>query len=152
MNGFLVARPPPPRSARAMLHRRARLTRPPRRREERTMKRSTRRRALCLLVPFWLGPRIASAQEARAEQKTLSPYFLVEGADPSLDALPLKDTRVELTVVGVIADVTVRQVYEDRRRGLGCGPLCREPLHPPGGAAPQRASPLGAALHRRAPA
>ena len=83
------------------------------------MKRSTRRRALCLLVPFWLGPRIASAQEARAEQKTLSPYFLVEGADPSLDALPLKDTRVELTVVGVIADVTVRQVYENR----GPGPI-----------------------------
>ena len=70
--------------------------------------------ALCLLAPFWLAPAIASAQEARADHQTLSPYFVVEGADPSLDQLPLKDTRVELTVVGVIADVTVRQVYENR--------------------------------------
>ena len=70
--------------------------------------------ALCLLAPFWLAPAIASAQEARADHQTLSPYFVVEGAEPSLDRLPLKDTRVELTVVGVIADVTVRQVYENR--------------------------------------
>jgi len=68
----------------------------------------------CLLAAFWLGPTIASAQEARNDNQTLSPYFVVEGADPSLDPLPLKDTRVELTVVGVIADVTVRQVYENR--------------------------------------
>jgi Ca-activated chloride channel homolog len=70
--------------------------------------------ALCLLAPFWLAPAIASAQEARTDHQTLSPYFVVEGADPLLDPLPLKDTRVELTVVGVIADVTVRQVYENR--------------------------------------
>jgi Ca-activated chloride channel family protein len=80
------------------------------------MKSSNRLLALCLLAPFWLGPTIASAaaQEARTDHQTLSPYFVVEGADPSLDQLPLKDTRVELTVVGVIADVTVRQVYENR--------------------------------------
>jgi Ca-activated chloride channel homolog len=45
---------------------------------------------------------------------TLSPYFLVEGGDPALDRLPLKDTRVEVAIAGVIADVTVRQVYENR--------------------------------------
>ncbi|HEY2945461.1 MAG TPA: VIT domain-containing protein [Vicinamibacteria bacterium] len=79
------------------------------------MKSSKRLLALCLLAPSWLGPRTASAQEAaRTDRQTLSPYFVVEGADPSLDQLPLKDTRVELTVVGVIADVTVRQVYENR--------------------------------------
>src|SRR5882762_5160504 len=116
MNGFPVAsrraRPP----ARPVLQRWSRLTRLPRptRREERTMKSSKHLLALCLLAAFWLGPTIASAQEARKDDQTLSPYFVVEGADPSLDPLPLKDTRVELTVVGVIADVTVRQVYENR--------------------------------------
>src|SRR5207245_4559752 len=78
------------------------------------MKSSKRLLALGLFAPFWLAPTIASAREARTDHQTLSPYFVVEGADPSLDPLPLKDTRVELTVVGVIADVTVRQVYENR--------------------------------------
>lgn len=42
--------------------------------------------------------------------KTLSPYFLVKG-DPNLDQLPLKDTNVEISVSGVIADVRVTQTY-----------------------------------------
>ena len=40
-----------------------------------------------------------------------SPYFLVEGAESSLDNFPLQATRVEVDIVGVIADVTVRQTY-----------------------------------------
>ena len=77
------------------------------------MKRSLRLFMLCVLASCGLGPRIVSAQESRPEQQTLSPYFLVEDSDPSVDQLPLKDTRVEVAVVGVIADVTVRQVYEN---------------------------------------
>src|ERR671918_1981188 len=46
------------------------------------------------------------------EDKTLAPYFVVQG-DPSIDHLPLKDTRVEITVAGVIADVKVRQIYRN---------------------------------------
>lgn len=46
------------------------------------------------------------------EDKTLAPYFLVQG-DPNVDHLPLKDTRVEITVAGVIADVKVRQIYRN---------------------------------------
>src|SRR4030095_9791522 len=46
------------------------------------------------------------------EDKTLAPYFLVQG-DPSVDQLPLKDTRVEISVSGVIADVKVRQIYRN---------------------------------------
>ena len=38
----------------------------------------------------------------------------MEGADPAVDKLPLKDTRVEVSVSGVIADVTVRQIYENQ--------------------------------------
>ena len=51
-------------------------------------------------------------QEQDQEDKTLAPYFLVQG-DPNVDHLPLKDTRVEITVSGVIADVKVRQIYRN---------------------------------------
>ena len=46
------------------------------------------------------------------EDQTLAPYFVVQG-DPNVDHLPLKDTRVEITVAGVIADVKVRQIYRN---------------------------------------
>lgn len=53
------------------------------------------------------------AQETEGEaDKTLAPYFLVQG-DPTVDQLPLKDTRVDISVSGVIADVKVRQVYRN---------------------------------------
>src|SRR5215475_8051941 len=44
--------------------------------------------------------------------KTLSPYFFVEG-DPNLDHLPLKDTHVQIDVSGVIADVRILQTYRN---------------------------------------
>jgi Ca-activated chloride channel family protein len=66
---------------------------------------------VCLL----LAPFDAAAQvEQPSADKTLSPYFFVEGGDPAVDRLPLKDTRVDVAITGVIADVTVRQVYENR--------------------------------------
>ncbi len=46
------------------------------------------------------------------EDRTLSPYFFVKG-DPAVDRLPLKDTRVEISVSGVIADVKVMQTYKN---------------------------------------
>lgn len=42
--------------------------------------------------------------------KAEGPYFAVAG-DPSLDALPLKSTKVDVRLAGVIADVTVTQRY-----------------------------------------
>ena len=71
---------------------------------------------ICVLVP----PLAAAAQDEpiRAD-KTLSPYFFVEDGDPALDQLPLKDTRVEVAIAGVIADVTVHQVYQN----LGSRPI-----------------------------
>jgi Ca-activated chloride channel family protein len=56
----------------------------------------------------------AAAEGEAPADKTLSPYFFVEGGDPAVDKLPLKDTRVEVKVSGVIADVTVRQIYENQ--------------------------------------
>jgi Ca-activated chloride channel family protein len=52
------------------------------------------------------------AQDQDLEDKTLSPYFVVKG-DPTIDHLPLKDTRVQIAVAGVIADVSVKQIYRN---------------------------------------
>lgn len=50
--------------------------------------------------------------QTQNEDKTLAPYFFVQG-DPSIDRLPLKDTRVDISVSGVIADVKVVQTYRN---------------------------------------
>ena len=52
-----------------------------------------------------------SQSKDKSEDKTLSPYFVVIGDNNDIDALPLKSTNVNTTIVGSIADVTVRQVY-----------------------------------------
>ena len=44
-------------------------------------------------------------------EKTLSPYFFVQSDDPNTDQLPLKSTDVQVNIAGVIADVTVTQLY-----------------------------------------
>ena len=72
----------------------------------------------CLVSVLFTGvlflPLDSAAQgDSSAADKTLSPYFFVEGGDPAIDRLPLKDTRVDVAIAGVIADVTVRQVYEN---------------------------------------
>ena len=62
-----------------------------------------------------LLPLDAASQSGSASaDRTLSPFFLVDGGDPAVDRLPLKSTRVDVAISGVIADVTVRQVYENR--------------------------------------
>ena len=68
-------------------------------------------RCLCLvLIATAVAPSSASAQTQ--DDRTLSPYFVVKG-DPEVDHLPLKDTRVELAVSGVVADVKVVQTYRN---------------------------------------
>ncbi len=54
----------------------------------------------------------AQADEPPSADKTLSPYFFVQG-DPAVDHLPLKDTKVEVSISGVIADVKVVQTYRN---------------------------------------
>lgn len=48
-----------------------------------------------------------------ASDRSLSPYFFVHGDDPSIDSLPLRSTSAAVTITGVIADVTVTQVYKN---------------------------------------
>jgi Ca-activated chloride channel family protein len=70
---------------------------------------------ICIAVSALLAPRGAAAQTDRPPaDKTLSPFFFVDGGDPAVDRLPLKETQVDVAISGVIADVTVRQVYENR--------------------------------------
>lgn len=52
----------------------------------------------------------ANAEES---DKTASPYFFVHSNDPETDRLPLKSTIVDVNVSGVMADVTVTQVYKN---------------------------------------
>lgn len=61
---------------------------------------------------------VAVAQYSRYDRnpeesgkKTLSPYFVVISEHPETDMLPLKETSASVNIVGVIADVTVRQKY-----------------------------------------
>lgn len=63
---------------------------------------------------LWLGWSGAAAFAAGETDKTESPYFFVEGAAAeNQEAFPLKSTRVSATVSGVIANVTVKQTYEN---------------------------------------
>ena len=65
--------------------------------------------SLLLLLAFSIG--IAQAQTPN-DDKTGSPYFKVIG-DNIVDGMPLLHTGVDVNVIGVIADVTVTQVYKN---------------------------------------
>lgn len=67
--------------------------------------------AFCLL----LLPVFAFAQAAthKSVDQTESPYFAVNSDDPTVDRLPLKNTDVNVRILGVIADVTVTQEYSN---------------------------------------
>ncbi len=76
--------------------------------------------AVSLLVALPLGVTMAAASAETPSRdrtelldRTLSPYFVVDQAEPGVDALPLKSTAVDVKVSGVIADVRVRQRYRN---------------------------------------
>jgi len=65
-----------------------------------------------LTMMFAVASISVTSQIKAPEDKTLSPYFFVKG-DPRVDQLPLKDTRVDIAISGVIADVRVVQTYRN---------------------------------------
>lgn len=67
---------------------------------------------LLTAVTLALLAHCAAAQAGRPDA-TLSPYFVVSGAEPGVDALPLKATEVDVRLAGVIADVRVTQIYRN---------------------------------------
>ncbi len=70
--------------------------------------------AAACFVALGAGPAQAQAQgDPPPRLKTESPYFFVRSEDAALDQLPLKSTRVDVRISGVIADVTVTQRYRN---------------------------------------
>ncbi len=66
-----------------------------------------------MLLIAWSPP--AHADDAQATPAE-GPRFHVASDDPSVDALPLKSTNVEVRIAGVIADVSVTQHYRNEGR------------------------------------
>lgn len=56
------------------------------------------------------------AQDMHKEDKTLSPYFMIVGGQEGIDQLPLLSTSAQVNIAGVIADVTITQVYKNDGR------------------------------------
>ena len=69
---------------------------------------------LALIFLALVSAPALAAPEDDAAAKILSPYFFVDGGNPGVDSFPLKSTAVVANISGVIADVTVTQVYENR--------------------------------------
>ncbi len=69
---------------------------------------------LTMVAMFVAVAHTAHAQPEEDADRTLSPYFLLQSDDPELDRMPLKSTSVNVDVSGVMADVTVTQVYENQ--------------------------------------
>ncbi len=46
-------------------------------------------------------------------ERILSPYFFVESDDASLDPFPLLETKTEVNIAGVIAEIELTQVYKN---------------------------------------
>lgn len=66
------------------------------------------------LLSIWIvfsSVTVYSQETENEDDKTLSPYFFVMSEDTTLDQLPLKSTSADVVISGVIADVTVRQMY-----------------------------------------
>lgn len=58
-----------------------------------------------LFSPIW--------SQSTHGDKTLSPYFRIIGNEEGIDQLPLQSTKASVNIAGVIADVTIRQVYKN---------------------------------------
>ena len=76
----------------------------------RTISFFSRLLVVCGLI-FPVSNGLCAQNDKDDADKTLSPYFVVISENPETDELPLKETAVKATVVGSIADVTVKQVY-----------------------------------------
>ncbi|MDD2904029.1 MAG: VIT domain-containing protein [Syntrophales bacterium] len=67
-----------------------------------------------LFITAGTRPLSAGAESAKVPDKTLSPYFLVKTDDPGKDQLPLKATKADVKIAGVVAEVKITQVYQNR--------------------------------------
>jgi Ca-activated chloride channel family protein len=81
------------------------------------MKTSLSQRIFCAVSVWIIVSFMQFTAFARVEKvgndKTLAPYFFIENGDPSVDRLPLKETNTVINISGVIAEVTITQVYQN---------------------------------------
>jgi Ca-activated chloride channel homolog len=77
----------------------------------------TGRVLLCVALSVLAALLMLISPPTRADDsqalKAESPYFAVASSEPGIDRLPLKATRVDVRIAGVIADVTVKQHYRN---------------------------------------
>jgi len=69
-----------------------------------------------LLGWWWQSARLYAAEAEHGttgDDRTESPYFFVEGALAGEESFPLKSTKVTATVSGIIANVLVKQTYQN---------------------------------------
>jgi Ca-activated chloride channel family protein len=69
---------------------------------------------IALFITTAARPLSAGPERAQTPDKTLSPYFLVKTDDPEKDLLPLKATRADVKIAGVVAEVKITQVYKNQ--------------------------------------
>ena len=74
-----------------------------------------KKKIFAILIPalIIIAATSSYAQTETDADQTLSPYFLLKSHDPDVDCLPLKSTQANVSISGVIADVTVTQVYKN---------------------------------------
>ena len=66
-----------------------------------------------LLFNIVFSTSVTTLYAETGDDRTLSPYFFIEDGDPSVDRFPLKQTNVEVSISGVIADVLIKQTYSN---------------------------------------
>ncbi len=69
------------------------------------------RHLACIVLLIALSATSSAQEEFEIPEQTLSPFFFVQTDDPELDQLPLKSVSATVNIPGVIADVTIEQVY-----------------------------------------
>jgi len=70
--------------------------------------------AMCLFGLASTPSLAETVLEPQNHDKTLSPYFVVTGDDSGAEPLPLKSTRADAAISGMIAQVKVTQIYQNR--------------------------------------
>jgi len=69
---------------------------------------------ILLIVVAAPRPLRAAPETPPGKDKTLSPYFFVKSEDADKDVLPLKSTRADVKIAGVVAEVKITQVYQNQ--------------------------------------
>ena len=68
---------------------------------------------LITCIVFLSGLALAETINAQEEDKTESPYFQVISENDEAGVLPLKSTKADVSIAGVIAEVKITQEYQN---------------------------------------